>query len=159
MLLRYLFSIALAAVSIAAPTPAPAGFDARVSVDLTVVRTQLDTIFNGLGSAYHNWLSNKSDFGHQQALCSITTRLNSQQTATLQKLNVKLDRQCRQIVLRSRLNDFSPGFGDAWWKWYYNRSNAGYAQQLCDLATQLSLRQRNSLLNLGVDVDMLGCRR
>ncbi|KIY67408.1 hypothetical protein CYLTODRAFT_454511 [Cylindrobasidium torrendii FP15055 ss-10] len=119
---------------------------------------RLDAISPGLSTAYNNLVAGPNVFANQLAYCQITTRLNFQQTAQLQALNLNGANglQCTNVILRNRLNNISPGFGDAWYNWYTNRTPANLAA-LCTLTAQLSRQQRNRLLNLGVDTATFGC--
>lgn len=106
------------------------------------VNQRLDAIAQGLSTAYNALVGAPNNFDNQLALCTITQRLNFRQTSQLQALNLNTGNlQCTNVILRSRLNNISAGFGDAWYTWYNNKTDANLST-LCGLTAQLNTRQK-----------------
>ncbi|KIY60900.1 hypothetical protein CYLTODRAFT_427749 [Cylindrobasidium torrendii FP15055 ss-10] len=122
---------------------------------------QLNAIQSGLAAAYDALAAAPTVFANQLAYCQITNRLNAQQTAQLQALNLSgaANVQCNTVLLQNRLNNgnFGTGFGDAYVAFEADPSAANRAT-LCGLTTQLNNNQRNRLnANFDIDVATFGC--
>ncbi|KIY62796.1 hypothetical protein CYLTODRAFT_426660, partial [Cylindrobasidium torrendii FP15055 ss-10] len=104
------------------------------------VDQQLNAIASGLATAYDALAADPTVFANQLAYCQITTRLNAQQTAQLNALNLSgaANLQCANVITQNRLNNnILAGFGDAYFAWLADRSTANQSA-LCALTAQLS---------------------
>ncbi|KIY64581.1 hypothetical protein CYLTODRAFT_492983 [Cylindrobasidium torrendii FP15055 ss-10] len=143
MLFTPFFTLALAAVSLAAPAPSPVELEDRA--------VTFESIRVGLTVVITSYRSNPST-NNRQNLCRILSGLSQAQKTRLQSLGFDFSRvQCPSIV--TQLNAIQSGLGAAY-QAYTQNQNAQTTAALCAITSQLSASQRSRIIALGINLNV-----
>ncbi|KIY68507.1 hypothetical protein CYLTODRAFT_421538 [Cylindrobasidium torrendii FP15055 ss-10] len=146
MLFTSFFTLALAAVSLAAPAPSPVDLDDR-AVSFESIRVGLTVVINTYRTSPSS--NNRAN------LCRIISGLTQAQRTRIQNLGFDLSRiQCPNTV--DQLNSVQAGLGAAY-QAYTQNQNARNTAALCAITSQLTAAQRSRIVALGINLSNVQC--
>ncbi|KIY65720.1 hypothetical protein CYLTODRAFT_456041 [Cylindrobasidium torrendii FP15055 ss-10] len=143
MLFTSIFTLALAAVSIAAPAPSPVELEDRA--------VSFESISIGLTVVINTYRSSPSS-NNRLNLCRIVNGLSPAQRTRLQSLGFDFSRlQC--TTLCAQLNAIAPGLDRAY-QAYLANPNTQNTAALCAITSRLSAAQRSRIAALGITLNV-----
>ncbi|KIY64113.1 hypothetical protein CYLTODRAFT_457504 [Cylindrobasidium torrendii FP15055 ss-10] len=143
MLFTPFFTLALAAVSLAAPAPSPVELEDR-AVSFESIRIGLTVVINSYRTSPSS--NNRAN------LCRIINGLTQAQKTRLQSLGFDVSRvQCPSVS--DQLSAIQAGLGAAY-QAYLQNQNAQTTAALCAITSQLSATQRSRIAALSINLNV-----